>query len=108
VEADDLRREIIARRDRYRARSETIRRIIDDLLTALEMPSRRAKLATASLGDGQPSLLLTDEELIPAKYWKTERTLMRTPLKDDLLQGVVVPGVVMSNPGTVLRIRRHR
>jgi hypothetical protein len=106
TEADDLRREVIARRDRYRARSETIRGIIESLLTALELKSRRAKWGAASMAAGRPSLVLTDEQLVPDQYFKTERTLMRTPLIDDLEQGVVVPGAVLSNPHPVLRIRK--
>jgi hypothetical protein len=106
VEADDLRREVIARRDRYRARSVTIRGVIEELLTQLELKSRRAKWGAASIAAGRPSLVLTDAELVPDQYYKTERTLMRTPLIDDLEQGVVVPGAVLSNPAPVLRIRR--
>lgn len=106
VEADDLRRDVIARRDRYRARAVTIRKVIEDLMRALEMKSRRAKWGAASIAMGRPSLVLTDEQLVPAEYFKVERTLMRTPLIDDLEQGVVVPGAVMSNPAPVLRIRK--
>jgi hypothetical protein len=106
VEADDLRREVIARRDRYRARSETIRGVIEELLTELQLKSRRAKWGTANMAAGRPSLVLTDEELVPDQYFRTERTLMRTPLIDDLEQGVVVPGAVLSNARPTLRIRK--
>lgn len=105
-EADDLRRDVIARRDRYRARGDAIRRIIEALLTELELKSRRAKWGAASMAAGRPSLVLTDEQLVPDQYYKTERTLMRTPLIDDLEQGVVVPGAVLSNAHPVLRIRK--
>ena len=43
---------------------------------------------------------------MPDKYFQTERTLMKTPLTDDLEQGEVIPGAVMSNAGQVLRIRK--
>jgi type I site-specific restriction endonuclease len=108
AEADELRKEIVARRDRYRERAAQVRALIEQLMSGLEMTKREAKLATASVRDGQPSLVVTDEELIPAEYFKVERTLMRQPLKEDLEQGVVVPGAVMSNPAPVLAIKRKR
>jgi hypothetical protein len=108
AEADELRREIIARRDRYRERAARVRALIEQLMSGLEMTRREAKLATASVRDGQASLVVTDEQLIPDEYFKVERTLMRTPLRDDLEQGVVVPGAVMSNPAPVLAIKRKR
>jgi hypothetical protein len=106
IEADDLRREMIARRDRYRARAETIRVIIEQLLTALDMKSHRAKLARAGMVMGRPSVVITDEGLVPDQYFRTERVLMKTPLGDDLEQGVVVPGAVLSNPAPYLQIRK--
>jgi hypothetical protein len=106
VEADDLRREIIARRDRYRARAETVRKVIEDLMNATETKSRRAKWGGASMAAGRASLVLTDEQLVPDKYFRTERILMKTPLIDDLEQGEVIPGAVLSNPSPVLRIRK--
>jgi hypothetical protein len=55
---------------------------------------------------GRASLVLTDEQLVPDKYFRTERILMKTPLIDDLEQGEVIPGAVLSNPSPVLRIRK--
>ena len=106
VEADELRRAVIARRDRYRARSAAIRDIIEQLLVALELKSHRAKWGAASLAMGRPSLVLTDEQLVPEKYYRTERILMRTPLIDDLEQGEVIPGALLSNAMPVLRLRK--
>jgi Siphovirus Gp157 len=105
-EADDLRREMTERRDRYKARALAARALIDDLMGALELKKRRAKLGAASIANGRPALVLTDEAQVPEQYFRTERVLMRTPLIDDLQQGVVVPGAEMSNPAPVLRIRK--
>jgi Siphovirus Gp157 len=107
VEADTLRREMIARRDRYTARAAAIRDIIEQLLTALEIKSHRARFGGATLAAGRASLVITDEQLVPDKYFRTERVLMRTPLHDDLEQGEVIPGAVLSNPAPVLRIKRY-
>jgi hypothetical protein len=106
VEADNLRREMVQRRDRYRARAETIRTVIEQLLTALDMKSYRAKLARAGMVMGRPSVVITDEGLVPDQYFRIERTLMKTPLAEDLEQGVVIPGAVLSNPAPYLQIRK--
>jgi hypothetical protein len=106
IEADELRRQVTARRDRYRARAEAVRLVIADLMAALEKTSHRARFGLANIAAGRPSLVLTDEQQIPPEYFKTERTLMRTPLIADLDNGKVVPGAVLSNPVPVLRIRR--
>src|SRR4029077_17804561 len=47
IEADELRREMVTRRDRYRARSEAIRGIIEQLLAALEVEVDRAQVPPA-------------------------------------------------------------
>jgi hypothetical protein len=106
VEADDLRREMTRRRDRYRARSDAIRAMIQDLLVALEKKSYRSKLGRASMVMSRAGVVITDEGLVPDKYFRIERILLRTVLHEDLEQGEVVPGAVLSNPAPVLTIRK--
>ena len=106
VEADDIRREVIERRNRYRARSEALRAMIADMMQALEVKSHRAKWGAASVGAGRPSLVVTDEEAVPAEYFRIERVLLKTPLIEALEQGEVIPGAVMSNVPQVLRVRK--
>jgi len=106
IEADDIRREVIARRDRYRARAASIRALVAELLDVLRIKSHRAKYGAASLAAGVPSVLLTDADLVPDEFVKYERTVQLTPIKEAIAAGKEVPGAVMSNGGTVLRIRK--
>jgi len=106
VEADDIRREVIARRDRYRARASNIRVIIAELLDALRIRSHRAKYGAASLAAGPPSVVLTDADLVPDEFVRIERHVQLTPIKEAIEAGREVPGAVMSNGSTVLRIRK--
>lgn len=106
IEADDLRREMAARRDRYKARAAAIREIIENLLTALEQKSHRAKLGRAGMVMGRASVVITDEGLVPDKYFRTERVLMKTPLHEDLERGEKIDGAVLSNPAPYLQIRK--
>jgi hypothetical protein len=106
TEADDIRREVTARRDRYRARQSNIRVIIAQLLDALEIKSHRARYGAASLAPGPVSVLLTDAELVPDEYVRIERHIQWTPIRAAIEAGAEVPGAVLSNPGPVLRIRK--
>jgi len=106
IEADDIRREITARRDRYRARQQNIRDIIAQLLDALEIKSHRARYGAASLALGPVSVLLTDADLVPDEYVRIERHIQLTPIRAAIEAGAEVPGAVLSNPAPVLRIRK--
>ena len=106
TEADDIRREITARRDRYRARQANIRDIIVQLLDALEVKSHRAKYGAASIAMGSGSVVLTDAELVPDKFVRIERHIQLTPIREAIEAGEEVPGAVLSNAAPVLRIRK--
>jgi hypothetical protein len=106
VEADDLRAEIVARRDRYRARIATIREIIERLLTALEITKHRARFGSVSMAAGPVSVVITDPQLVPDEFVRIERHIMLTPIHEAIDAGRQVPGAVLSNPAPVLRIRK--
>lgn len=105
-EADQLRRDMMARRDRYRVRAELIRAMIDQLMTALGTKSHRAKLGAASLAMGKPSVVLIDADAVPDEFVRTERHILRTPIHEAIDAGRQVPGAALSNPAPVLTIRK--
>jgi hypothetical protein len=106
IEADDLRREMIARRDKYRVRAETIRRVIEDLLTALELKAHRAKLARAGMVMGRASVVILDPQLVPDEFVRTERHIQLTPIHEAIDAGRTVAGATLSNPEPYLQIRK--
>jgi hypothetical protein len=106
IEADQLRREMVQRRDRYRARAETIRSVIENLLFALEKTKHAAKWGAASLAMGPKSVVLTDAELVPDEFCRTERHVQLTLIREAIDAGEAVPGAALSNPAPVLRIKR--
>ena len=107
-EAADLESEMYQRKQRYSKRVERFRFQILDLLRALELKSRRARLAQALLTSAPPSTVITDEEAIPDKYFKTTRTLNRQELLHDLKAGEDITGASLSTGGTTLQIRKLR
>lgn len=105
-EARVLAAEFTDRARRYEARDEKFRALIDGIMLATKVRKAAGTLARASIVRAPPSVLVTDEGLIPAEYFKIERTLRRSDLLSDLKVGVVVDGAVLSNGGETLRIAR--
>lgn len=95
-----------ARRRRFEARIEKFRALIGELMAAIPVRKHSGVLARASIVAAPPSVLVTDEQLIPGEYFKVERTLRRSDLLSDLKVGVVVDGAQLSNGGEALRIAR--
>jgi hypothetical protein len=58
------------------------------------------------LAAGPPSVVLTDADLVPDEFVRIERHVQLTPIKEAIEAGREVPGAVMSNGSTVLRIRK--
>jgi hypothetical protein len=106
VEADDLRRQDIARRDRYRSRIEALRTLIEQLLTALELKRHTATRGRAVLALTRPAIVITDEALVPGKFIKIERSFDKLAMRAALDAGEDVPGAVLSNPAPALQIRK--
>ena len=106
VEADDLRREMVARRDRYRARSENMRRIIADLMAAIDTRRHRAKLGRALIVRTAPSIVIIDEQALPDEYCRIVREPNKTLIHEHIDQGVIIPGAVLSNAGETVQIRK--
>lgn len=96
-----------ARQRRYATRAEGLRAELFEVMSALDRQSFPAPFGTVSLRAGVQSVLITDEKAIPAEYMKITASIDRTLIKDDLRQGVVIPGACLTNgPPTVALIRR--
>ena len=106
ADATDARvKDLTARRDRYKQRAETLRgtafAAMDALgLTRLELPD-----LTASIARGRAVAIVTDETKLPDDYWRTTRAIDKTAINDAVKNGVVVPGVEMTNAIPSLQVR---
>lgn len=106
ADATDARvKDLTARRDRYKQRAETLRgtafAAMDALgLTRLELPD-----LTASIARGRPVAIVTDETKLPEDYWRTTRAIDKAAINDAVKNGVVVPGVEMTNAIPNLQVR---
>lgn len=105
-EAEEMRKEAIARRDRYAARGVDMRTLLLDLMTALDKKSHRSKLGRASVGTSKPAVVITDEGVLPDEYVRVERHPNRTLIHEDIDLGVVIPGATLSNAAPNVRVAR--
>jgi hypothetical protein len=98
-----------ARADRYEARAQAMR---DEMLVIMQLLERASftgsPFGTVSVRAGRQSVVVLDEEKLPDEYWRVSRALDRMKLREDLTQGVVIDGAVLSNPMPVLSIRAAR
>ncbi len=95
--AKRMARDTAERQKRFEARAEQLRGLVFAALDALGEKKIEAADLTISLRAGQPAVIVTDETKIPDQYWRTERKISLSAIKDDLKQGVVVDGAEMAN-----------
>ncbi len=63
--------------------------------------------ATLSFANVPPKLIVTDESLIPTRFWKAQDpTLDRKAMNEAIKAGEEIPGTSRTNGGTTLKIRR--
>lgn len=98
------------------ARKERIERRVDrkrDLLMGAMVTTGRTKLelpiATVSVANKAPSVIITDETIIPPAYMTTPKPTPARPdkiaIKNALVNGTAVPGATLSNKAQTLMIR---
>lgn len=96
-----------SRRKRLDAQTETLRTAIG---VAMEVATiKRLELAdgTVTLKATPASAIVTDEAVIPAKFWKPqEPRLDKRAVLDALKASEAVPGATLSNGGSTVQIRR--
>lgn len=117
-----------ARKTRYEQRIKTDRTLLEQALTIAELPKLERPAATLSISTRAPSLIVTEESDIPAKYWKAgdptlDKKALTADLKDraraleslpeDEAQRAAlvaslpeIPGAALSNGAPSLTIRR--
>jgi hypothetical protein len=106
-EADQLARDMRARRDRYEQRLEWLRETTEALMVELDIPKRRAKLGQSYYGGATASVVITDIDKLPDDVFPPRR--QQEPLKTAiraLLEQGPLEGAVLSNPRRPLVIRK--
>jgi hypothetical protein len=99
-------RDLQDRQNRLAERAAKRRQVARDAMIEAEVKKITAPDFTVSVRPGSPSLIVVEEDSIPASYWKpSEPRLDRLALTKDLKNGAVVAGVGLSNPEPVISVR---
>lgn len=105
-EADQLRGEMAARRDRFIDRSTRMRQAIMDLMMILNQTNVAATFQQAVITRGRVGVRITDAAKVPDKFWrKPEPTPMLEAIHKAIDAGERVPGAELTNPANVVSLR---
>ena len=94
------------RKSRLEKGVETLRAVICQAMDMTGIKQVKNEAATITLKPTPPSVSITDEEAIPAVFWKPQDPkLDKSALKQALDNGEEIPGATLSNGGITITIR---
>ena len=93
------------RMKRFQNCADGLRALVQEAMGEADLNKIVREDFTASLRNGPTHVVVIDEALIPESFWKTERTLRRSDLREELKNGAEIAGVTLSNPDLVLSVR---
>lgn len=105
-EADTMHKAFRFRRDRYLARRDLLKQLTFDLFEILGERARSGQLASAHLATSKPGVVIIDEQLLDDRFVQIKRIPNKTTIRQALDDGEVVDGAVLSNPATIVAVRR--
>ncbi len=92
---------------RLQERKASRRTILEQALMLLERKALERPLATISLSDRPPSLVVDEEAKVPARFFDLKPVLNKRLAKEALEAGEDVPGARLSNGSVTLTVRRR-
>ena len=103
---DSAVQDIQARKDRFAKRVESRRALIEQAMTICELTKAERPLATLSIQNRAAQVIVTDEAVVPSRFWKaSDPKLDKKAIGDALKRGEDIPGVTLSNKAASLTIR---
>lgn len=98
-------KELKERQARYEARDEFARSLIHKLMEMAGVKKLTLPVATVNITNVAPSVMITDEDVIPDVFMRIKKEPNKTAIKAALESGQAVSGAVMSNGSTTVSIR---
>lgn len=100
-----LESDYAARRQRLSARSEARRKAAFDLMVAIDERRIERPEFTLTIAAGKPSVIVTDDTVLPEQFFRITRTPNKTAVAEALERGAHVPGATWSNAAPHLTVR---
>lgn len=94
------------RKKSFEARADKMKDICGIILKSANETKYQGAAGTVSIGKKPQSVIVTDESLIPDKYFKIEKKLDKTKLNEAVKGGALVNGVTLDNGGETVIIRK--
>jgi hypothetical protein len=104
-EADLLRAQLVARRDRYLRRSAATRQTVLSLMEMLNLRDVSGNYRRALLSTSRAGVVITDPDKVPDRFCEIIRTPRKTLIAEAWKDGEVIDGAERANPRTVLVLR---
>jgi hypothetical protein len=98
---------LAVRLHRLQERRESRRSILEQALFLLERKSLERPVATLTLSNRPPALVVDEEAQIPARFFDLKPMLNKRLAKEALEAGEEVPGARLSNGCVTLTVRRR-
>lgn len=100
-------KQFTSRKKRAEDRSAKLRGMIDQAFQMADLKRHRFERATISTKNVPPKLVVTDEAIIPSKFFTPQPPkLDKKALFDAIKAGEDIPGAHKSNGGTTIQIRK--
>jgi hypothetical protein len=96
--------ELTERKVRFMRRNERLRGIVFQMLEALQVKTLERATYTATIGKGQPELII-DEAEIPDEHMRISKAPDRKAIRKLLADGNEVPGAMLGNAASRLTLR---
>lgn len=103
--ADEMIRDLTARRDRYRNRSAALRSAAFSAMDALGVRRMEWPEATISIAAGRDGVVITDPDAVPDEFCAIERKPRKDAITAAIKAGQEVPGAEMRNGMPTLQVR---
>lgn len=102
---DELAKAYAERKKRYDARADSFKEICAVILKSAGETKYQGASGTVSIGKKAQGVIVTDESLIPDKYFTTVKKLDKKVLNDAVKSGEAIPGAMLDNGGEQVTIR---
>jgi len=95
------------RQSRFERQEKGARALLLRIMETANLRKMELPIATLSIRDGQPSVVITDEHAIPPKWTRTKVEPDRARIKEALKNNVAIPGAALSNgaPSLMMKVK---
>lgn len=98
--------QLINRKKASEVRQASMRSLIEQAMFLIGEKKIKRPEATVSISDKKPSILSVDLDILPEKFVRLKKEADRTAINDAIKSGEIIEGVILSNGGITLSIRR--